>query len=272
MKVSPGIISHAQEDSMYIFNQDCSWTHQHLSLYVVLRSAAEANFSVYVSCDSHLIKSVSSFGLCHHKAFGPWMLSRGVYQLWTSQNRASQGQGLCSITLLIPFHLSFSSTTYPFLSQRQPTLSPLNFTPGLTPYFQNNHRSDTHSFPILQSGGVNRNWRFNFWNETQEAFWNWLPPPFLCLGACSSAPRQSLSPSWSAEYSQFLCFYGDVGEMATSKPSLGRKNKCPAAPTQFSQTPFLHACSFSSTELPSNALKAKGLFSVLLPAGCCVAI
>lgn len=49
-----------------------------------------------------------------------------------SQSGARQGQALCSISLLIPVHLSFSSITYPLLPPGPPTLSLLNFTPGLT--------------------------------------------------------------------------------------------------------------------------------------------
>lgn len=49
-----------------------------------------------------------------------------------SQSGARQGQALCSISLLIPVHLSFSSITYPLLPPSPPTLSLLNFTPGLT--------------------------------------------------------------------------------------------------------------------------------------------
>lgn len=115
---------------------------------------------------------IGSHQSCQSAQLEPEELSAGP-----SQSGACQGQALCSISLLILAHLSFSSTTYPLLPPSPPTLSHLEFHSRANLYFQDNQCLDTHSFPILQSSRLNGNWRFNFWNETQESFWNRLSPP-----------------------------------------------------------------------------------------------
>lgn len=50
----------------------------------------------------------------------------------TISNQARQGQTPCSISLLIPAHLSFPSATYPLPPSSPPTPLLLNFTLGLT--------------------------------------------------------------------------------------------------------------------------------------------
>lgn len=56
-------------------------------------------------------------------------------------------------------------------------------------------------------------------------------------------------------------------------PRLKKKKKTyPAAHTDLSQTPFLHALSSLNCHQTSKHLKPEGLFSALLPAGCWVAI
>lgn len=133
-----------------------------------------------------------------------------------------------------PFFLLYHLSTP--LSLSLPTPSPLNFTPGLTPYFQDNHRFDTHSFPILQSGGLNRNWRFNFWNETQEAFWNQLPfPPapswvfffsFLlgCLLFCPPPVAIFILVCWVQPISRFVWRRGRDGYLKAQSRK-GKKKK-----------------------------------------------
>lgn len=75
-----------------------------------------------------IITAIPSLGLCHTTAAClPEELSPGP-----SLNGARQGQALCSISLLIPVHLSSSSATCPLLPLSPPTLSLLNFTLGLT--------------------------------------------------------------------------------------------------------------------------------------------
>jgi len=143
-------------------------------------------------------------------------------------------------------------------------------------YFQDNQRLDTHSFPILQSGRLNGNWRFNFleWNS-RVLLESTLPPPALSsppawgpvLSPLLPPPCHSLSPSWSDEYSQFLCLYGDVGEMATAKRSL----KTPCSP-QLPQTSLRHLFFMPALslipKLPSKTSKhftPKGVFLSIAP-------
>ncbi len=96
-------------------------------------SASEAYISVSLSPEpsadnySRPFSRTRSHQSCQSVQLEPEELSSGP-----SQNGARQGQALCSISLLIPVHLSFSSTTYPLLPPGPPTLSLLNFTPGLT--------------------------------------------------------------------------------------------------------------------------------------------
>ncbi|MEQ2187017.1 hypothetical protein GOODEAATRI_000211 [Goodea atripinnis] len=89
-------------------------------------------------------------------------------------------------------------------------------------------------------------------------------PPSLCLGARSSAPRQSLSLSWSAEYSQFLGLYGDVGEMATSKPSLGEKKMPCSSHTVLSDT-FSPCMFLLINETPVKRFKTKRFILSIAP-------
>lgn len=97
-------------------------------------SASEAYISVSLSPEpsadnySRPFSRTRSHQSCQSARLEPEELSLGP-----SQNGARQGQALCSISLLIPVHLSFPSTTYPLLPPGPPTLSLLNFTPGLTP-------------------------------------------------------------------------------------------------------------------------------------------
>lgn len=236
---------------------------------IVLMSASEAYISVSLSPEpsadnySRPLSRPESHQSCQSTLLEPEELSPGP-----SQNGACQGQALCSISLLIPpFFLLYHLSTPP----SQPThMVAAEFHYRANLYFQDNQHLDTHSFPILQNGRLNGNWRFNFWNETQESFWNWLPPHFpplsCCLGdrsATTSAPRHSLSLSWSTEYSQFLRLYGDVGEMATAKCSL----KLPCSSHWLPLHTF-PPCRFSLiTKLPSNkqTLKTKGFILSIAP-------
>lgn len=137
-----------------------------------LMSAGGACISVsfYLLSLLLIITAVPSHGRSHTKAAGLCSTSQRNYHSAHRGNGARQGQGLCSISLLIPVHLSFSSTIYP-LPLRLPTYTVADeFHSRANLYFQDNQRLDTHSFPILQSGRLNGNWRLNFWNETQESF------------------------------------------------------------------------------------------------------
>lgn len=96
-------------------------------------SASKANISVSLSPEpsadnySRPFSRTQSHQSCLSAQLKPEELSAGP-----SQNEARQGQALCSISILIPVHLSFPSTTYPLLPPGPPTLSLSNFTPGLT--------------------------------------------------------------------------------------------------------------------------------------------
>lgn len=183
--------------------------------------------SLYLLSLLLIITVVPSLGLSHTKAASLCSASQRNYRL--SHRKREHAK----VRPCVQFHFWFQST---FLSPLTLIHSSLPAHPRRSRwfqsranlYFQDNQRLDTHSFPILQSGRLNGNWRFNFWNETQESFWNWLspsalpsPPAWVPVLPSPLPPHHHLlSPSWSAEYSQFLCLYGDVGEMATAKRSL----------------------------------------------------
>lgn len=65
-------------------------------------------------------------------------------------------------------------------------------------YSRANYLQDNHSFPMLQSGRLNGNWRFNFGNETWESFCNRLSPcrlwSCLVLILLSPLPRPPQPP------------------------------------------------------------------------------
>lgn len=162
-----------------------------------------------------------------------------------------------------PFFLLYHLSTPP---SRPPHAVVVEFHFRANLYFQDNHCFDTHSFPILQSGQLNGNWRFNFWKETQQSFWNWLSPPAwvpILPPPLPSPPHRhyhcSLSSSWSAEYSQFLRLYGGVGEMATT--ALKKKN---SSHRPLSDT--FPPCSLI-TKLPSNkqTFKTRGFILSIAP-------
>lgn len=78
-----------------------------------------------------IITAIHSLGLHHTEAACLCGSSCRNYQPNISK-RALQGQAPCSISLLIPAHLSFPSATYPLLPPSPPTPSLQNFTQGLT--------------------------------------------------------------------------------------------------------------------------------------------
>lgn len=153
---------------------------------------------------------------CQSAQLKPEELSPGP-----SQEGAQQGQAPCSISLLIPVHLSFSSTTYPLLPPDLPTLSLLNFTSGLTSISRT-----TTALTLIHFQSC----RVVSWMEIDDSiFGKKLKSPFgidsrLLHGCPFYHPPPPLPPhhhhllssSWSAEYSQFLRLYGDVGAMAST--------------------------------------------------------
>lgn len=214
---------------------------------------------------------IQSHQSCQSAQLEPEELSPGP-----SQNGACQGQALCSISLLILVHLSFSSTTYPLLPPSPPTLSPLNFTPGLTSISRTTSALTLIHFQSCRVVG---------WMEIDDSIFGMklkspfgidsplLPAPLLLLGCPSCHP---LCPPPLA-ISVLVCWVQPISLLVWRR---GRDGYCkvqlkrPAASTNFSQTPFLHACSLSSLNCrqTSKHLKPRGLFSALLPAGCWVAI
>lgn len=269
------LCSHGQTQQPWTVTKIKDWLWDSADVYRWIQ-----HFSVFYLPSSPLllITLVPSFRLsqqsCQSASLEPEELSV----------RPSQKLSLPRSGPLFNYTFDFSPPFFLFYHLSTPHSQPthtvaIEFHSRPNPYFQDNRCFDTHSFPILQSGGLNRNWRFNFWNETREFFWNWLSPPALLSPFAwvpalpPPAPRQSLSSSWSAEYSQFLRLYGDVGEMATSK---ALKKKVPRSSHMLhSKHLFPHTCCRSSRKpfrQMRRRLKSKGLFSVLLPAGCWVAI
>lgn len=89
------------------------------------------------------------------------------------------------------------------------------------------------------------------------------PPAWVPRSATPSAPRHQPSPSWSAEYSQFLRLYGDVGETATGKAQL----KTPCSSHRLLPDTFSPCLLSLITKLPSNkqTLKTKGFILSIAP-------
>lgn len=145
------------------------------------------------------------------------------------------------------FNFTFDSSP-PFFPHCHLSTPPIQPTHTFTAEFHsraNLYFQDNHSFPILQSGRLNGNWRFNFGNETWESFWNRLSPcrlwsclvPIL-LSPLPSTPRHLLSLTWSADYSQFLCLYGDRGKMDAANYLKCRR----LLPDTFSLCLLFHDC------------------------------
>lgn len=211
-----------------------------------------------------IITAIPSLGLCHTTAAClPEELSPGP-----SLNGARQGQALCSISLLIPVHLSSSSATCPLLPLSPPTLSLLNFTLGLTSICRTTNALTRIHFESCRVVG---------WMEIddsisrmklKESFWNCSPPLSSLLQLwCPSF--HSLSPPLLAIIVLVCCV------QPISLPVWGCawdgycKMQLKNAIHFFSSD-----CSLSSLNCHqiSKHLKPEGLFWALLPAGCSAAI
>lgn len=232
-------------------------------------SASEANISVSLSPEpsadnySRPFSRTQSHQSCLSAQLKPEELSAGP-----SQKRSTPRSGpVFNFTFdsSPPFFPLYHLSTPP----ARPTYTvPVEFHSRANLYFQDNQRLDTHSFPMLQSGWLNGNWWFSFWNETLEST---LPtcPPHSCMGdhpATPSAPCY-LRPGLLSAANFSSCTVWRRGWNGYCEVQLKKM-------TDFSQTPFLHAnpLSWLNCRQTSKHLKLKGLFSALLPAGCCVAI
>lgn len=145
------------------------------------------------------------------------------------------------------FNFTFDSSPpfFPLCHLSTPPIQPSHTVTAEFHSRANLYLQDNHSFPILQSGWLNGNWRFNFGNETWESFWNRLSPcrpwSWLVPILLSHRPpaRHLLSPPWLADYcSQFLCLYGDMGKMDSANYLKCRR----LLPDTFSLCLLFHDC------------------------------
>lgn len=236
-------------------------------------SASEAYISVSLSPEpsadnySRPFSRTQSHQSCLSAQLKPEELSPGP-----SQNGARQGQALCSISLLIPVHLSFPSTTYPLLPPGPPTPSLLNFTPGLTSISRTTSALTLIHFQSCRAVG---------WMEIDDSIFGMkLKGPFGIDSPLPSSPLlhgcpfcHPLCPPPLA-ISVLVCWVQPISLLVWRRGRDGYRKVQLKNATDFSQTPFLRACSRSplNCRQTSKHLKPTGVFSALLPAGCWVAI
>lgn len=171
-----------------------------------------------------------------------------------SQNGARQGQALCSISLLIPVHLSFPPAPYPLLPPGPPTLSLSNFTPGLTSISRTTSALTLIHFQSCRVVG---------WMEIDDSIFGMkLKSPFGIDSPLLPTPLllALLSQSWSAGYRTISLSVWRGGRDGYSKVHL--KNAAGV-----SKTPFLRARSLSSLNCrqTSKHLKSRGFIPSIAP-------
>lgn len=224
-------------------------------------SASEANISISLSPEpsadnySHPFSRTQSHQSCLSAQLKPEELSAGP-----SQKRSTPRSGpVFNFTFdsSPPFFPLYHLSTPP----SQPTYTvPVEFHSRANLYFQDNQRLDTHSFPMLQSGWLNGNWWFNFWNETQESFWNPLSPPAHPTPAWTTI----LLPPLSLAISVLVCWVQPISLLIWRR---GRNGYCQV---QLKKHHWLLPDTFSPsfiTKLSSNkqTLKTKGFILSIAP-------